>query len=209
KLSKSLAEFSLLNTYALQHHPIILALKSNIQSAQSSVELAEKDYYPDFTVSAAYGIRQGNNPLSGQSRSDLASVMLSMNLPIFTAQKQDKQLLQRKHEKNQLNYQLENARLKISSLLSSAYDNWHTRQQQLSLYENGLLAQAKQTTASMLAGYRVNKVDFLNLVRSQLSEFNNQIQYWRLYTQIAQLEADLSFALGGKYIDKEFSNVKH
>jgi len=48
----------------------------------------------------------------------------------------------------------------------------------------------------MLAGYQVNKVDFLNLVRARLNEFNTDIQYWHLYARAGQARARLAAASG-------------
>ena len=46
------------------------------------------------------------------------------------------------------------------------------------MLETAIIPQAQQTTASMLAGYRVNEVDFLNVVNSQITLYNSQINYW-------------------------------
>ncbi|MDX8391157.1 MAG: hypothetical protein R8K53_01110, partial [Mariprofundaceae bacterium] len=72
---------------------------------------------------------------------------------------------------------------------------------QVQLFEKGILSQARQTTASMLAGYQVNKVDFLNLVRAQLSEFNMDIQYWQQVSLAEQAKARLAAAAGKENLD--------
>ena len=57
---------------------------------------------------------------------------------------------------------------------------------QLSLYKTGILPQARQTVESMRSGYQVSKVDFLNLVRSQVILFNYELQYWKVLTESMQ-----------------------
>jgi outer membrane protein TolC len=64
------------------------------------------------------------------------------------------------------------------------------------LYDTGIVPQARQTVASMLAGYQVNKVDFLNLARSQITLFEYQIQYWKAFTEANQALAQLTAAVG-------------
>ena len=49
----------------------------------------------------------------------------------------------------------------------------------------------------MLAGYQVNKVDFLNLVRSQITLYNYEIQYWQALSLANQAAAQL-MAIAGK-----------
>jgi len=48
----------------------------------------------------------------------------------------------------------------------------------------------------MLAGYQVNKVDFLNLVRSQVTLFEYETQYWKAFIEAQQALAQLSADVG-------------
>jgi len=80
--------------------------------------------------------------------------------------------------------------------IDAAASDLRITREQLSLFRQGIIPQARQTTASMLAGYQVNKVDFLNLVRAQLSEFNNDMQQWQIFARVHQSEARLAAAAG-------------
>ena len=51
--------------------------------------------------------------------------------------------------------------------------------------------------ASMLAGYRVNQVDFLSLARSQNTLFNSELLYWKAFAEAHQSIARLTAAVGG------------
>jgi len=64
------------------------------------------------------------------------------------------------------------------------------------LFKTGIIPQARQTVASMLTGYQVNKVDFLNLLRSQITLFNYETQYWKALTEANQALAQLSAVVG-------------
>ena len=68
------------------------------------------------------------------------------------------------------------------------------------LYDEGIIPQARQTVESMTAGYQVDKVNFLNLVRSQVSLFNYELQYWKSYTEVNQALARLQAAVGEESI---------
>lgn len=50
----------------------------------------------------------------------------------------------------------------------------------------------------MLAGYQVDKVDFLTLVRTQIKLNNFRIAYWKALSQAKQAEARLLAAVGGE-----------
>ena len=52
----------------------------------------------------------------------------------------------------------------------------------------------------MLAGYQVDQVDFLNLVRSQVTLLNYELQYWKSYTEVNQSIARIQAAVGEENI---------
>ena len=52
----------------------------------------------------------------------------------------------------------------------------------------------------MMGGYQVGQVDFLNLVRSQMTLFDYELQYWRAFTEVSQSIARLEAAVGGENI---------
>lgn len=191
-----------LKQWARDNRPMLVSLNRHVDAAGSMVALAEKDYYPDFKLGAAYGVRQGINPVSRQSRADLGSIMFSMTLPIFTGSKQDRAVDQRKAEKAKARFTWQDGLNRVYAEIDSAAADLRISRKQLSLFKQGIIPQARQTTASMLAGYQVNKVDFLNLVRAQLTEFNNDIQYWQLYARTGQAEARLAAAAGKQHLNR-------
>jgi outer membrane protein TolC len=52
----------------------------------------------------------------------------------------------------------------------------------------------------MLSGYKVSRVDFLNLVRAQITLFNYEIQYWKALTEANQALAQLAASVGEENI---------
>ncbi|MCK9621453.1 MAG: TolC family protein [Methylobacter sp.] len=172
--------------------------RQGINAAQSRLELAKKDVLPDFNLGASYGAR--DDMPSGDRRADLLSLNLSMNVPIFAAQKQAKAVDQRTSELMQEKYALQDQWNKVRAQISQGYNDYRRAKDQVVLFETGIVPQARQTVASMLAGYQVNKVDFLNLVRSQITLFEYETQYWKAFTEANQALAQLSSAVGKEEI---------
>jgi len=177
---------------------ILESNRQGINAAQSRLDLAKKDYLPDFNLGASYGARA--NTLSGDKRADLLSLNLSMNVPIFAAQKQAKAVDQRNSELMQEKYALQDQWNKVRSQISQGYNDYRRAKDQAVLFETGIVPQARQTVASMLAGYQVNKIDFLNLVRSQITLFEYETQYWKAFTEANQSLAQLNAAVGEEAI---------
>lgn len=177
--------------------PLLAKQRNRISAASTRVELAKKDYYPDFGVGAFYGFRGGNNPSSqGGGRADFLSLRLSMNVPLFIDSKQSKGVEQRTAERLQQTYALQDEWNQVRAQISAALADYERAREQFILFKSGIIPQARQTVASMLAGYQVNKVDFLNLIRSQVMLFNHETKYWRALVEAKQSLAKLIAAVG-------------
>jgi len=183
-----------LTAQALQSRPELVAQTFVIDAAQSSAALADKDDYPDFTLGASYGLR-ASDPVTNKDRADLASITLSMTLPFFGESKHA-QTQQRQAETAREDFKYQDMKNAVLSEISQSYAGYQQAKSQVSLFKTGIIPQAQQTVASMMAGYQVNKVDFLNLVRSQITLYNYETQYWRVLAQANQSLARLSLAVG-------------
>jgi outer membrane protein TolC len=179
---------------ALKMRPLFAQHRKMLGAAQANVDLAKKDFYPDFTVGAGYAIRQ-NTP-AGETRSDFASVQLSMNLPIYAGRKQAKAVEQRHGELLQERYALQNDHHKIQAEIAAKTAEYHQTKAKLLLLEQEIIPQAQQTVDSLLAGYEVSQTSFTDLLRTQLSFFQYQAQYWLALTNTQQLLAELSADVG-------------
>ncbi|MDQ6956493.1 MAG: TolC family protein [Mariprofundaceae bacterium] len=181
---------------AIKYRPLLAKHERFIDAAHNRVALAEKDYYPDFNLGGIYGFRSGVNPANNRSRPDFSTLRLSMTLPFFTSSKQDHQLDQRKAELARTEFSSQDAKEAVLSEVSQVLAAYQRAKEQTLLFKTGIIPQATQTVASMLAGYQVNKVDFLNLVRSQVTLYNYETQYWKVLAEANQSLANLDAAVG-------------
>lgn len=183
---------------AEQSRAILIGQQQTINAAQSRLDLAKKDYYPDFKLGAYYGLR--DDTLTGQQRADFVSLKLSMNVPIFASHKQAKAVDQRTSELMRQKYMLQDQWNQVRAQISQHLSDYQRAKQQFVLFKTGIIPQARLTVASMLAGYQVNKVDFLNLIRSQITLFNYETQYWQALSEANQSLAYLVNAVGNEDI---------
>jgi len=189
-----------LHRLAVNNRPLLASQNERINAARKRVDLAQLDYYPDFKLGGGWGIRSGTNPANQQTRADLASIGISINLPIFTSTKQDRALDQQKANVAKEQFALQDDTEAAWSEVSTALADFIKTRDQASLFKQGIIPQASQTVASMLAGYQVNKVDFLNLVRSQITLYNYETLYWKALTGANQSLARLEAAIGKKIV---------
>ena len=179
--------------------PSLVAQIKRLGAARNRVDLAKKDYRPDFKVGAVYGLRNGNNP-DGSRRSDFGSIMFSMNLPLYSGSKQDRAVDQRNAEWIQQKYRLHDQRNQVASQVQQAMIDYRRAGERTQLFQQEIIPQARQTVDAMLAGYQVGKVDFLSLIRSQTTLYNYETQYWKALSGANQALARLIAAVGEETI---------
>jgi len=167
-----------------------------VEAAQADLEFAKRDRYPDFKLGVGYGFRDGFDPRRGKDRSDLVSVMLSVNIPLYSASKQSKAIEQRSHEVSRQRFALHDTLRHVEAGVARSFAEYHAARDQVALLETAIIPQAQQTVSSMLAGYQVNQVDFLNVVNTQITLYNAQINYWESLSRAKQSLARLASAVG-------------
>lgn len=193
----TIAPESELYEMAFSRRPLLNQQQFKIQAAQSRLDLARKDYFPDFKVGVFYGMRSGDNPAAvGGERADFLSLKFSVNLPVFTVSKQDKAVSQRASELQEKRYAQQDTLNEVTAQITQAVANYQQSKDQFELLKEGIIPQAQQTVDSMLSGYQVNKVDFLNLVRSQITLLNYENRYWQSFAAANQALARLAAAIG-------------
>lgn len=177
--------------------PLLDVEANYINAAEARLKLARKQYYPDFKLGVTYGDRRGDNPLPiGGPREDFLSVMFSVNLPIYHKRRLDREVSQRRLELRQSNESLRDQWGVVRAEISSAATDYDEARKLFELFDTGIIPQARQTVASMLAGYQVSEVDFLNLVGSQVTLLNYEVQYWQALSSANQALARLTAAVG-------------
>ncbi len=179
--------------------PLLAAIAERLEAATARLDLARRDYFPDFTVGAAYGLRTGSNPLPrGGDRADLLTLRLGMNLPIHQRRKLARAVSQRASERDATDFEQRAALDAVFEEIQAARQRYLAARDQITLFATGIIPQSRQTVESMLAGYRTSRVDFLNLVRSQVRLLDHEVQLSLVQTRSQQALADLRAALAGE-----------
>lgn len=181
---------------ALAEHnrPVLDQGRKRVDAARSRVALAEREFYPDFTLGAGYAFRQ-NTP-TGQSRSDFASFRLSLNLPIYAGSKQASMVDQRNSELLKERYALEEAERKIEAELAAGLAEYRGNREQFGLYQRDILPLAEQTVIAALNAYQVGKTDFQAVIRAENAWFETRLRYWQALAEARQSLAKLMAVAG-------------
>lgn len=174
---------------ALSSRKLLDVQRDRLSAADKRLHLAERQRYPNFKAGLGYGARQGG-------RADFVSVMFSMNLPVYSKRKQAKFVQQQTAEREHQAWLLDDVLRQVRTEIGQYATNYIAASEQVLLLETAVIPLAEQTVDSMLAGYQVSQVDFLNVINGQLMLHNARIDYWKSLSNAKQSLARLAAAVG-------------
>jgi outer membrane protein TolC len=187
-----------------EFHPSVQAINKKITATKTQVHITEQKYKPQWGVSASYGYRDdapsGISGAAGIERDDLFSVGISFDLPIFTENKQDKEV-QSAISKTEA---VKTEKLLLLRELLSAYSNIRARldgvKRRQSLYKSKLLPQIHDNAEATLSAYNNDDGDFLEVVRSRIAVLNTEIDELNLDVDEQQLNLELNYLFIGNNV---------
>ncbi len=182
-----------LQAIAEKHRPLLSKIRSIKQRYGISKKLAEKEYYPNFNVGFKYKQREGTSHID---RPDLVSAFVGINIPIWYKTKQSRRVSETAYKVEMASETYNKAKNQIFLKIKGLVDKERQGDKTLQLIEQGILPQARQSLESALAGYTVDKVDFLTLLSNQVTLFKWQIKYHRELTDYEKNLAEVEHSAG-------------
>ena len=171
----------------LARHPAVLALDQRIQAGFTGVRLAEQKYQPQWGLNGSYAYR--DDEPNGRSRADFFSLGLSFDLPLFTANRQDKEVdasrMQAESMKTDKRLLLRN----MMGQLATLYARYQGLEKRLDLYKNSILPQMHEQAEASLTAYTSDDGEFSEVMRARIAELNGRIEQIGIATE--QLAAQI------------------
>ncbi len=191
KVTEELPPVVTLRTAAISRRPDLQALTARIDAEQVALGLAEKEYYPDFEVTAAYDAFW--QPAEKDLRLQLG---MRMNLPIQQGRRGGAvmeamaKIAQRRAEHDRLTDQ-------VQYQVQEAYAQVKESKKGVDLYEKTILPAAEANVKEALTAYATNKVPFLSLVEAQRNLIMLRDRYHETVTDYFRRRAILERIVGG------------
>ena len=179
----------------LDSHPSIAAARAGVTAQQAAVEIAEENKKPAWALDVGYGFRDGFLP-DGSARSDFVSLSVSVDLPFFARNRQDRNLAAALGTRRAAMASEAELVARLSSELDIEYARWTDLTRRLGLYETRILGQSKGQAQAALLAYQSDTGDFSDVMRGYIDDLNTRIEHVRLQVQRAQSHAVLA-KLGG------------
>ena len=182
-----------LRAAARESRPQLLAQQSLIARGAKAIDLARKDYYPDFDIRFSYG--QRDNYLD-MRREDMISLTVAINLPIWRGSKLEPRVSEAEAMREQASRMYQAKLNELDAMLRREVAAAEQALKSVRLYESGLLPQARLAVEASLSAYRVGRVDFLTLLDNQMTVFNTEIGYVTNVASQNKALAEIEFLTG-------------
>ena len=125
----------------------MLGWGARIAAAEAALSRARASVHPDWRISASYGVRAPGLPA-------MASVQLGMRLPLFAAEREDRDIDARAADLQALRDQREDARRAEVEAVAQALARWRSLNAQIARDQSTLLPLTQERVATALAAYR-------------------------------------------------------
>jgi outer membrane protein TolC len=170
--------------FASRQAPLLTRDQRMIERSELAVNLAHKDYFPDFAVSGGY-FNQG-------SMSPMYQARLDIKIPLYYRRKQSAALSEQTQMLAQARRSYEatnqNLHFRIQDEFLAAEASWKL----LQLYSKTTVPQASLALESSLASYEAGTVDFLSVLTNYMSVLEFELNYYEelqnYYLSLSRIE---------------------
>jgi cobalt-zinc-cadmium efflux system outer membrane protein len=167
-------------------NPEIAATERMIEKQQLQVDLAHKDFYPDFSLQYMW---QRTDPARFRAYYVLT---FGMRIPIYQRRKQQPALAQAQTDLLRSRSEFDSQSLAVAAELGAQYATAQRSRDLLRIYTEGLLPQATALAESGLAAYQGNRLTFTEVLSASLEISRLNKEYWQILadheTAIARIE---------------------
>lgn len=176
--------------------PQLESLQALIARQDKAVELARKDYLPDVNIGVAYGFRETLDPPVSRKQADFFSTTITFDLPIWYGSKLNPKLREQLDRKSAAQEAYRSLWDRLAAAIKDRYAKLQRLNHQISLYEQGIIPQARQAAAASLADYQVGMLGFERLYQNQIAAYNAELALQEYLKDFEENWAELEWLVG-------------
>jgi outer membrane protein, heavy metal efflux system len=175
------------------NNPEIAGMRKMVEKQKLQVDLARKDFYPDFNLQYMW---QRTDPTQYRAYYMLT---FGIRLPIYRGRRQRPELAQAEADRNRSQSEYEAQSQQVAFELREQFVSVEKSAELLKIYREGLLPQARAELQAGLAAYQSNREDFQALLAAFLDVLKLSEEYWQTLseheTSLAQIEEATGLSL--------------
>ena len=178
----------------LLQHPAQVDFERRIEAAETSIDLAEQRKLPGWMLDVSYGFRDGE--MDGASRPDMLSAMVSVDLPLFRGNRQDREVSAARADARALHEMHEDHQREMQAMLAEAWSVARRTIELERLYESDLVPLAEQSVQAALLAYRSNRAMVDDVILARRTALETWLKHLRLVADRAQAQYDIDYLVG-------------
>jgi outer membrane protein TolC len=179
----------------LMANPAQASVELRIDAAKTAVSLAEQRRKPGWMLDLSYGLRNGEDP-SGMTRSDMVSAMVTMDLPLFRGNRQDREVSAAVAEARAMHEMHDDHRREMHAMLEEAWSTARKTGELEKFYESDLLPLAEQSVQAALLAWGSNRAMIDDVVAARRAALETRLKHLRLAADRAQAQYDIDYLAG-------------
>lgn len=169
------------------HHRELLAYDAIESAAEAELALAQQDKRPDWSLELAYAQR-------GSAYSNMISLQLRVDLPVFAAHRQDPLIASRRALLAQVEAEREAALRMHTTELRKTVAAWHSARDRVQRYERELLPLAEARIDAALSAFRGGRGESQAVLTALDDAIEQRMAYTELVATLGRAWATLHFA---------------
>jgi outer membrane protein TolC len=180
----------------LESHPHLAIFAPMEAAARAELELAKAAAKPDWSVELSYGQR-------GSAYSNMVSLMVRMDLPLFTSRRQDPVTQSKLRKVEQVRAQAEDAKRAHLADIRAGFVDWDIAKSRLERQRSDGVPLAEERSRSTLAAYEGGRAELgavlearRNVVEARLARIAAEAELARAWSQLAFLVPSTPAAFG-------------
>jgi outer membrane protein TolC len=172
----------------IAHHPHLQSLEHQVQAAQADASLAQASVKPDWSLEFAYAQR-------GPSFSNMISVQVTIDLPLFRHNRQNRDIASKVALIEQARDLKEDALREHLSEEQAAWVDWDAATARLQRFDDSLLPLSHERTQAALASYQGGRSDLAPVLQARRDELDVKLQSVQLAADQSRAYAQLLYFL--------------
>ncbi len=178
----------------LMQHPAQVDFEHRIEAAETAVDLAQQRKRPGWMLDLSYGLRSGS--MDGESRPDMLSAMVTVDLPVFGANRQDREVSAARAEARGLHEMHDDHQRDMRAMLAEAWNIADRTAELERFYAADLVPLAEQSVQAALLAYRSNRAMVDEVIAARRIALDTWLRHLRLSADRAQAQYDVEYLVG-------------
>jgi outer membrane protein TolC len=177
--------------FEVERHPDWLASRADYEAAHTEVDIVREERRPGVMFDLSYGFRR---PMpDGTERPDMVTAMVTVDLPVFRARRQDRRLTEKQAMESGARYEVEDKRRDLQAQYDGLLAEHDSLMERVRLFSEQIVPDARREASVTVSGFASDQA---MLREARIKALDAELELTRLRTELARSQADLLYLTG-------------